>query len=305
MGFFSGLAQIAAPAIGSFLGGPVGASIGTGLGSYLGGQQQSDAISSANQANVQIAQENRDWQGVQNQKAMDFNAAQAKQQMDFQYDQSRTQYQRAVGDLEAAGLNPMLAVSNGGNSSMSGAAGSGVTSAGSVATVQPNVPVNRFNQAADAASTLATVKQTQAATDNTAADTANKLAQASQIAAQTKLLDAQVPNVKQDTAKKYQETWNINQDTSNKTQQNFNMRADLDRTLETINLIKQQILQSTSSARNLDASTALLGAALPKALNEANAESSGWKKNVAPYLDDAAKSARIFQMMFPMSAFSR
>ncbi|AXH75432.1 MAG: DNA pilot protein [Microviridae sp.] len=49
------------------------------------------------------------------------NAQQAQKQMDFQASQTGTSYQRGVADMKAAGLNPMLAYSQGGASSGSGA----------------------------------------------------------------------------------------------------------------------------------------------------------------------------------------
>lgn len=67
-----------------------------------------------NEANAEEAARNRKFQSKE-----------AGRQMEFQERMSSTAWQRGVKDMQAAGINPMLAVSQGGASSPSGASGSG------------------------------------------------------------------------------------------------------------------------------------------------------------------------------------
>ena len=86
------------------LDGIVGSVVSGGLG-LLGGILNNNA--NANQAST----------------ANQFSAQQAQNQMDFQKEMSNTSYQRGTADMEAAGLNPMLAYSQGGASVPTGAMG--------------------------------------------------------------------------------------------------------------------------------------------------------------------------------------
>lgn len=60
-------------------------------------------------------------------QARNLDRAQFDRQMQFADEQSRTQYQRAVEDMKAAGLNPMLTVAKGGNAAMSAPGWSGAS----------------------------------------------------------------------------------------------------------------------------------------------------------------------------------
>ena len=60
---------------------------------------------------------------IENSVAMNYNSAEALANREWQEHMSSTAYQRAVEDMKKAGLNPILAFSNGGASTPGGSAG--------------------------------------------------------------------------------------------------------------------------------------------------------------------------------------
>lgn len=118
-------------------------SAGSGSGSYFSGSgnledisqglfgMMRDYIGSAmpkanNAAYSDIAEQQNAFNTTSARKAMEFSKQMAERQMQFQQYNADTSYQRAVKDLKAAGLSPILAAFNGGAPSPSGSSAQGI-----------------------------------------------------------------------------------------------------------------------------------------------------------------------------------
>lgn len=182
MGFFSGIMnsimgsapEIAAVAAAPATGGAslMPALIGGGaqlLGGYMANQAQ------ANQASLANA----------------FSAEQSQKVMDFQERMRATQYQTAVKDLMAAGLNPMLAYTQGGAGTPSGSA-----AVGQQAKVS-NIAEGLSSSAYQLGMIRSDIDLKEANTIESIARTSREEEQAKNLDADTKLKILEAPNVSQ------------------------------------------------------------------------------------------------------------
>lgn len=151
--------------------------VGPAIGAVAGliGSRQTNSAQDARQAQAQDfnsveAQIGREFNAAEAEKNRTWSAQQAALQMGFQERLSGTAYQRSMGDMRAAGLNPILAYAQGGASTPSGAMGQGsAASASSASSPAPQAVRNNIGEAIQSASQLAQLGNIRAQTEATEA----------------------------------------------------------------------------------------------------------------------------------------
>ena len=191
----------------------------------------------------------------------------ANQANQFSAQQFATRYQTTVKDLQAAGLNPMLAYSQGG---------------GSPPTAQ--MPAPRQNVVSNATNAALTAYDRALATKSNEAEIKLKEMQAQATSAQEQVARTQAINNIANEAK-------INQDTQTSAAAEQVSRQQLGAIAAEINLKKASTVSTSAQAArtNVDTLRAQQEAEIRKP--EVAKSQTWWGKNVSPYLSDFSRGA--------------
>ena len=172
----------------------------------------------------------------------EFAASQAHWQMDFQREMSNTAYQRAVADMRAAGINPMLSAHVGGASTPGGAGATGST--GGAFTPSGRTSGDAF---------IGTAAQLQLMS----AETDKVKAEAAEIRARTPTYEVSIEKMKSEMEKMKEEVNKIMAETNATmqgertsaaqqalfSQQRENLKAQIPQIVQSIHLMRAQVME--------------------------------------------------------------
>lgn len=248
--------------------------------------EQNIALQRENNAfNAQQAEINRTFQAGQQEDSQQFNSAQAAESRTWQEQMSNTQYQRAIGDMQAAGINPMLAVSQGGAGTPSGATASSGMSSGSQASAGGLARVNNvYESVINTAKTAAEVRNTEktgdlieAQTRKTEQDTITGRYSAAEIERRTEKIGHEINQLQAQIRK-------LEEETKTEAQRRVLVIADQELRVVQTDLENKRISFVEAQTKYHQIQTRLMELSEPGAEALMKRDKTGYGQNVLPYL---------------------
>lgn len=262
----------------SFLGALLtgGVQVASAYAGYKGQQE-------ANETSVEQAAMNRD-----------FNRDEAQKTRDFQERMRATQYQTATKDMLTAGINPMVAYTQGGAGTPTGATAS--------TNSMPQI-ANKASAAVTNSATTATIQNILAQTDKTKADAEVSLAMADKVRAETSLTTSSTANMNQTVQKTIEEIRLVREQMEKTHAEKFYVGQQTATSWEEQRLKQQQWALAEIEKKLKDGQITLQAAqtALIKietelrkydiagAKNKSTSDETFWGRNIRPYLQDAGR----------------